>query len=87
MKSSFTIDDLFLFAINETLETEDHMKCDGIGAHELKHEFKEILGSDDFSENAGVLPEKRLINNIMSYSRALNVVRTRQAGNINLLMN
>ena len=87
MKSSFTIDDLFLFAINETLETEDHMKCDELEASELKHEFREILGSENFDSNGRVSPEKRLINNIMSYSRALNVVRTKQAGTLNLLMN
>ncbi|MCD4695602.1 MAG: hypothetical protein K8S16_05105 [Bacteroidales bacterium] len=33
------------------------------------------------------LPDKRIINNILSYSRALNVIKINNAGNINLLMN
>ncbi|MCB2220536.1 MAG: hypothetical protein KQI35_09085 [Bacteroidetes bacterium] len=87
MKSSFTFDDLFLFAYNETLETEDHMVHREQEDQELKNELKEMMGNDLTSDDESVSPDKRIICNIMSYSRALSVIRTKQAGNINLLLN
>jgi hypothetical protein len=87
MKSSFTFDDLFLFAYNETLETEDHMVRREQETHELKNELKGMLGNDLTFDDESASPNKRIISNIMSYSRALSVVRTKQAGNINLLLN
>ena len=32
-------------------------------------------------------PDKRIIDNILSYSRALSVMKTKGAGHINLLLN
>ncbi|MEZ5082984.1 MAG: hypothetical protein R2750_06000 [Bacteroidales bacterium] len=32
-------------------------------------------------------PDERIIDNILKYSLALNVIKTKMAGNINLLMN
>ncbi len=87
MKSPFTLDDLFLFAYNETHETEDHMLRRESEANEMKNELKDMMASEQSEEEHCVSPDKRIISNIMSYSRALNVVRTKQAGNINLLMN
>ena len=87
MKSSFTIDDLFLFEYYETHLSNDHMVHPEIEANEMKTELEELMGSDQASDENCVSPDERIISNIMSYSRALNVVRTRQAGNITLLMN
>ncbi|MCB0821125.1 MAG: hypothetical protein KDC09_00405 [Bacteroidales bacterium] len=87
MKSSFTLDDLFLFAFNETHETNESMVGHDFEVDEMKNELKELLGHEFKTEEESIAPSKRVISNIMSYSRALNVVRTKQAGNINLLMN
>ena len=40
-----------------------------------------------FSNNSAVLPEKRIVENIMSYARALCVIKTENAGVLNLIMN
>ncbi|MCB0804185.1 MAG: hypothetical protein KDC05_00215 [Bacteroidales bacterium] len=73
MKDSFTFfNDQILFTGNENTESHDDMKEDGDN-------------TDWCSENAK--PDKRIINNIISYSRALSVMRTKRAGTINLLMN
>ena len=87
MKSDFTLDDLILFAYNETRETNEPEKGDVMESEEFRHDFREMLADDNEGKGRCVLPDKRVINNIMNYSRALSVVRTRKAGYFNLLMN
>lgn len=88
MKSDFTFNDLIVFAFNDTLEKNDPERSDAMESFdEFKHEFKELLENSSFGHRAGTGPNQRIINNIMGYSRALNVIPTRQTGVVNLLVN
>lgn len=81
MKNSFTLDDLILSNYCET-HNSDEMKISDL----IKLDFdlrQEMCNQDDCS----VSPDKRIVNNILCYSRALDVFPTKRAGNINILMN
>lgn len=87
MKSDFTFNDLIVFAFNDTLEKNDPERSNVMESFdEFKHEFKELLGNNFYG--SGVTgPNRRIIKNIINYSKALNVIPTRQTGVANLLMN
>ena len=73
MKDSFTFfNELILFPKDDKTDSQDDMSDDGEPA---EYEHREMV------------PDKRIINNILSYSRALNVLRTKQTGDVRLLMN
>ncbi len=71
MKDSFTLDDFILFSTRFAADNEGDM------VDERRH--------TTVSERIG--PDKRIVSNILSYSRALSVMKTKGAGNINLLLN
>ena len=71
MKDSFTLDEFILFSTGFASESELEMV-----------EAKRQTGTEI---PAG--PDKRIISNILNYSRALSVMKTKQAGNVNLLLN
>jgi hypothetical protein len=71
MKDSFTINDLFFYSKN--LGGQRTMERNGDDEVECDALPRE--------------PEKRIITNILNYSRALTVMKTKKAGTINLLMN
>ena len=82
MKNSFTFNELISFVCGEnekTEKTEVEVACqtDNCGLSNSK--------MSNFS--LSISPEKRIINNILNYSRALSIVRTKEAGNFNLMMN
>lgn len=66
------------FTLNELIQFSDNM------FHNAK---KKHLSDDSHNDESSVLPDDRIIANILNYSRALNVIRTKRAGTINLLMN
>lgn len=87
MKSSFTPNDLILLAYNETEKPDQvnlyqEMQTDRC----LREEFKSILGDKYHIDSSAVSPDKRIMSNLMSYSKALFVAKTK-AGYFNLLMN
>jgi len=83
MKDSFTLDDLIFLAYCETAELEEDNLFDISETDKrLKNEFKDL-----FLNSSKVTPEKRIIDNIMSYSRTLCVIKTNKAGIINFIMN
>jgi len=71
MKDSFTLNDFILYSTNFGSESED----------EMTEEHSKICENDLDG------PDKRVIDNILSYSRALSVLKTKRAGNFNLLLN
>lgn len=83
MKDSFTLDDLIFFAYCETSELEERNLFDTSRTDsKLKDEFRDL-----FIDSSKVAPEKRIIDNIMSYARALCVIKTERAGVLNFIMN
>ncbi len=88
MKSFFTLNDLILFAYNETKEPEKRKLFKTMQTNQqLKDEFKSIIGIKYYVDSSLISPNKRILSNIMSYSRALAIFKTRGAGNFSLLMN
>jgi hypothetical protein len=71
MKDSFTINDLFFYSKNPGGQRS-------MGRNEDNEVECDALPRE---------PEKRIITNILNYSRALTVMKTEKAGTINLLMN
>ncbi|MCD4683631.1 MAG: hypothetical protein K8R86_10145 [Bacteroidales bacterium] len=83
MKNAFTLDDLISFAYSETNDLDEKNLFENLGADKrLKDEFKNL-----FSDSAKVSPEKRIIDNIMSYAHALCVIKTKKAGVLTFIMN
>jgi hypothetical protein len=51
------------------------------GARSRKHQLRKKM------ERNGVSPSEQVIRNILNYSRALAVLKTRETGFVNLVMN
>jgi hypothetical protein len=88
MHRSFTLNDLILFACSET-ETDDSEKYRNLIQRNkfLNREYQTICRIKQFFANKKVGPSESTISNILSYSKALSVNRTRNAGNFSLLLN
>ena len=71
MKDSFTLDEFILYSAKFLTNSDNEM----VG------EQREHCSSDQ------IAPDKRVVQNILSYSKALSVMKTKCAGNINLLLN
>jgi len=83
MKDSFTLDDLIFYAYCETAELKENNLFDVTKTDtRLKNDFKDL-----FASSSQIGPGKNVIDNIMSYSRALCVIKTEKAGVLNFIMN
>jgi hypothetical protein len=83
MKDSYTLDDLIFYAYCETEDLGETRLFDNSKAEEkFRNEFKSM-----FLDSKKVSPDRRLIDNIMSYARALCVIKTERAGVLNFIMN
>lgn len=71
MKDSFTLDDLILYSSSIGSESEEEM---------------EKNQAQTWDEHP-VGPDQRIVSNILSYSRALSVLKTKRAGCVKLLLN
>jgi hypothetical protein len=84
MKNTFTLNDFSLF-FNETNITgqssDDALLKQFVNKEEEMRIGKKIL------RGVAVSPEKRILDNIFSYARALAVFKTKRAGTVNVLMN
>jgi hypothetical protein len=88
MKSFFTPDDLILFAYSESDENENKSFYQLLlKNNELRHDYKNILSMKYFIDTSHVAPEVNTVANILNYAKALLVVKSRNAGIFNLLMN
>jgi len=73
MKDSFTFfNELILFSNSDDAESQNDMNDDN--------------SYSDHNEKV-LQPDQKIINNIMNYSRALSVIRTKRAGNLSILLN
>lgn len=83
MKDSITLDDLIFYAYCETEDLEEKSIFDNSKAEEkFRNEFKCM-----FLDSKTVSPDRRIVDNIISYSRALCVIKTERAGVLNFIMN
>jgi len=83
-----TLNDLILFAYSESFEpkADDYHRV--IDANEeLSTEFNTILQVKKYLSILKVGPSDSVIKNIMNYSKALSVSKTKNAGDFRLMMN
>lgn len=88
MRNVFTIDELILLAYDETNKSDQRRLVKAMQNDEtLRNEFRDIMRTK-FNIDATVKePRKSIVQNLISYSKALDVIQTKQIGCINLLMN
>lgn len=80
MKKTFILDDLILFAYNETGNKKTSEIIKALGEDEKLHEeYEAILGVQHQLESIKESPSRNVINNILNYSRALNVFKLKPA--------
>jgi len=83
MKDSITLDDLIFYAYCETEDLEEKRIFDSSAVDEkFRNEFMSM-----FLDSKTVSPDRKIIDNIMSYARALCVIKTERAGVLNFIMN
>ncbi len=88
MKCSFTLNDLFLFAYSDKVENEEPQWFIKMQSKEkVWDELNDLLNSEYTDEEFTISPDRNVVRNIMSYSQALTIVKTQNAGTFNLLMN
>jgi hypothetical protein len=85
MKKSFTLNENFLSSQNSANKQlcEDLMNS-GITLNEFQNYQNK---HSDFSSQEVALPGKKVLSNILGYSQALFVVKTKNAGIFSILMN
>lgn len=88
MQQMNTFNDLVLFAYSEPdfAEAESFEKMISKN-RELSIEYRTILRVKSLLKKLQVGPSDSVIKNILSYSRALSVSKSKNAGNISLLLN
>ena len=84
MKNTFTLNDFNLF-FNESSITEQSL--DGTLLKQFFNKEEEMIVGNNLLQEVAISPEKRILDNIFSYSRALMVFKTKRAGIVNALMN
>ena len=82
MKKSYNLNELILFVSGGKRETDLNDIDIVCQTDERKLNESELLKS-----GLSISPDKRIISNILNYSRALSVVNTKNAGNFSLMMN
>ncbi len=88
MKNSFTLDELILIVCGEQGETDMSDMEVACQTDDLyKKDDRKLSNTDLLNLGLSISPDKRIINNILNYSRALSIMNTKNSGNFNLLMN
>jgi len=88
MKKNYTLNDLILFAYNETDSVNKNLISKTIKSNKkLNTQYKSILKVKKALNSINVSPGKNVINNILNYSRALNILNSKAIGNISLILN
>lgn len=88
MKSSFTLNDLILFAFNDTLEPdEDHCNDDMESKAQILKEWRCIFECNPWENQSSISPFAARMANILAYSMALEVFDTRSVGSVFKVMN
>lgn len=88
MKKLFTLNDLILFAYNETEKNDIKFLTEKIKSdNKISEKFKSILRIKCFLDSLYVSPSKNVMNNVLNYSKSLSIFKTKDAGNFNLILN
>jgi len=88
MHRSYTINDLILFAYSVPENDEPEKYQSFIRRNKLlSNDFKSICKIKQYFASKKVGPSESTIKNILSYSKALSVNRTKKAGIFSLLLN
>ena len=82
MKKSYTFNELINFVNGDDRREDPNEKNITCQTDHRKSSNKELLDS-----NMSISPDKRIISNILNYSRALSMVNTKNSGNFSLMMN
>ena len=88
MKNSFTLNELILIACGENGGTDlsdMEVACQTDG--QSFRDDRKLRNIDLLNSGLSISPNKRIINNILNYSRALSIVNTKGSGDFKLLMN
>jgi hypothetical protein len=88
MKNSFTLHDFFLLCHNETDGWKDQeLTTDGFSEEGWRNEYPDYYPHSGKSLDTLVAPDKKIIDNIMGYARALYQVKTKTSGYFSILLN
>ena len=88
MQHFTTLNELILFAYCESGMPDAKNYHRMIAADgRLSREYKSIKKVKDYLKKLKVGPSESVIKNLLSYSKALSVTRSKTAGNISLLLN
>jgi hypothetical protein len=88
MESSFTLNDLILFAFNDTLETdEDHCTENMAAKTDITKEWRCIFEYNPWKQKPCCNQIRTIMGNIIAYSMALQVFNTTSMGNVYKVMN
>ena len=80
MNKIFTSDDLILFAYNETGKEKTAKITKALEKDEkLREEYKAITGVQHHLDSIKESPSRNVIDNILNYSKALNVFKLKPA--------
>ena len=88
MKNSFTLNELILIACGEkggTDMSDMEVACQTDG--QSNRSDRKLKNINLLNSGLSISPDKRIINNILNYSRALSIVNTKGSGNFSLLLN
>ncbi|MFU8844356.1 MAG: hypothetical protein ACNA7V_11175 [Bacteroidales bacterium] len=88
MKSSFTLNDLILFALNDTLEVEAGHLTEEMKPNDLfAKEWRCIFEHHPYENQTCFSSDSARTANIIAYSKALQVFGTQSIGSIYKVMN
>ncbi|MFP4469585.1 MAG: hypothetical protein ACOCX8_00685 [Bacteroidota bacterium] len=88
MQQFNTLNDLIYFAYNESDLSDADDYHSAINAdQQLSRDYKAVLQVKHYLKKIKVGPSESVIKNLMNYSRALSVSKSKNAGNISLLLN
>ncbi len=88
MRNVSTTNDLILLAYNEQNEPDQKRLVEAMQNDEsLLNEFESILRIKLNLDTVMQSPGENILKNIISYSKALDVIKTKYVGDVNILMN
>jgi hypothetical protein len=88
MQNPFTLNDLMFFAYSDPDFAGDNKYRNMIEADEnLSKTFNTVMRVKRYVAKLKVGPSQSAINNILSYSRALSVIKTQRTGTFSLMLN
>ncbi|NCC73355.1 MAG: hypothetical protein EOM06_08130 [Sphingobacteriia bacterium] len=88
MQNFNTLNDLILFACSEShLSDAEKFRKVSLESQKFSKEFQAIITVKNYLSSAQIGPSKTVLQNIMGFSRAFSVTKTRSSGSFSLLLN